>query len=177
MKNLFKGAALAAVMFLGTQYVSAQQKVGHINADEVFQATPEFKAAEEQLKTLQESKGKEYQGMVEEYQKKLAEAQEKARTRSEANKATVDVELEAMGQELQNIEQRIQENQRIAQEEVGKKQQDLLAPIQQKVMNAINAVAKEKGYAYILDVSNGSVIYFDGGEDVSADVKAKLGIK
>ena len=115
--------------------------------------------------------------MVEEYQKKLAEAQEKARTRSEANKATVDVELEAMGQELQNIEQRIQENQRIAQEEVGKKQQDLLAPIQQKVMNAINAVAKEKGYAYILDVSNGSVIYFDGGEDVSADVKAKLGIK
>src|SRR5690606_39020727 len=176
MKNVFRSVAVAAVMFIGAQQVNAQQKIGHINADEVFQATPEFKAAEEQLKTLQETKGKEYQSMVEEYQKKLGEAQEKARNRSEANKETVDAELQVMGQELQTIEQRIQDVQRVAQEEIGKKQQELLAPIQQKVMNAITAVAKEKGYAYILDVSNGNVIYFQGGEDVSADVKTKLGI-
>ncbi len=176
MKNVFRSVAVAAVMFIGAQQVNAQQKIGHINADEVFQATPEFKAAEEQLKTLQETKGKEYQSMVEEYQKKLGEAQEKARNRSEANKETVDAELQVMGQELQTMEQRIQDVQRVAQEEIGKKQQELLAPIQQKVMNAITAVAKEKGYAYILDVSNGNVIYFQGGEDVSADVKTKLGI-
>jgi outer membrane protein len=44
-------------------------------------------------------------------------------------------------------------------------------------MNAINAVAQEKGYAYILDLASGSVIYFQGGEDVTADVKTKLGIQ
>jgi len=176
MKNVCKGAVLAALMFLGTHRADAQQKIGHISADEIFQATLEFKTAEKQLKDLQETKAKEYQAMVEEYQKKLTDAQEKARNRSEANKETVDAELQVLGQELQTMEQRIQEVQRVAQEDVNKKQQELLSPIQQKVMNAINAVAKEKGYAYVLDISNGSVIYFQGGEDISADVKTKLGI-
>ncbi|TYP97750.1 periplasmic chaperone for outer membrane proteins Skp [Sphingobacterium allocomposti] len=176
MKNLFRSVAVAAVVVLGTQSLSAQQKIGHVNADEIFQMTPEFKTANDQLKTLNDTKTKELQGMYEEYQKKQNDANEKLRNRSEANKATVDAELQTLGQELQNIEQRIQEVQRVAQEDLGKKQQELLAPIQTKVMNAINAVAKEKGYAYVLDTSSGSVIYFQGGEDISADVKAKLGI-
>ncbi|WP_437918225.1 OmpH family outer membrane protein [Sphingobacterium sp. LRF_L2] len=176
MKNLFRSVALVAVVFLSSQYVNAQQKIGHINADDVFQMTPEFKTANDQLKTLNDTKTKELQGMYEEYQKKQNDANEKLRNRSEANKTAVDAELQTLGQELQNIEQRIQEVQRVAQEELGKKQQELLAPIQTKVMNAINAVAKEKGYAYVLDTSNGSVIYFQGGEDISAEVKSKLGI-
>lgn len=176
MKNLFRSVALVAVVFLGIQQVSAQQKIGHINADEIFQLTPEFKVANDQLKTLNDTKTKELQGMYEEYQKKQTEANEKYRNRSAANQETTDAELQTLGQELQNIEQRIQEVQRVAQEELGQKQQELLSPIQTKVMNAINAVAKEKGYAYILDTSSGNVIYFDGGEDVSIDVRTKLGI-
>lgn len=176
MKNLFRSAALVAMVFLGIQHVNAQQKIGHINADEIFQLTPEFKVANDELRTLNDTKTKELQGMYEEYQKKQTEANEKYRNRSAANQETTDAELQVLGQELQNIEQRIQEVQRVAQEELGKKQQELLAPIQTKVMNAINSVAKEKGYAYILDTSAGNVIYFDGGEDVSMDVRTKLGI-
>lgn len=176
MKNLFRSAALAAVVLLGVQNVNAQQKIGHVNADEIFQLTPEFKTANDQLKTLNDTKTQELQGMYAEFQKKQTAANDKVRSRSEANKETVDAELQTLGQELQAIETRIQEQQRAAQEELGKKQQELLSPIQVKVMTAINAVAKEKGYAYVLDISNGSVIYFDGGEDISADVKSKLGI-
>lgn len=176
MKNLFRSVALVAVVFLGIQHVSAQQKIGHINADEIFQLTPEFKVANDQLRTLNDTKTKELQGMYEEYQKKQNEANEKYRNRSAANQDATDAELQVLGQDLQNIEQRIQEVQRVAQEELGQKQQELLAPIQTKVLNAINAVAKEKGYAYILDTSAGNVIYFDGGEDVSMDVRTRLGI-
>lgn len=176
MKNLFRSVALVAVVFLGAQQVSAQQKIGHVNADEIFQMTAEFKTANEQLRTLNDTKTKELQGMYEEFQKKQNDANEKLRNRSEANKATVDAELQTLGQDLQSMEQRIQEVQRVAQEDLGKKQQELLTPIQTKVMNAINAVAKEKGYAYVLDTSNGNVLYFQGGEDISADVKTRLGI-
>lgn len=176
MKNLFRSVALAAVAFVGMQQVSAQQKIGHVNADEIFQLTPEFKTANDQLKTLNDTKTTELQGMYAEYQKKQTEANDKYRNRSEANKETVDAELQTLGQELQSIEQRIQEVQRVAQEDMQKKQQELLTPIQTKVMNAINAVAKEKGYAYILDTSAGNVIYFQGGEDIAMDVRAKLGI-
>lgn len=75
------------------------------------------------------------------------------------------------------MQQRIQDVQKVAQETIAKKQQELMAPIQTKMMNAINSVAKEKGLAYVLDLGAGAVIYHAGGEDISAAVKAKLGIK
>lgn len=177
MKNLFRGVAVAAVMFFGTQYVSAQQKIGHINFGDIISSTNEFKTAQDQLKVLQETKTKELQGMYELFQKKQTDANEKLRNRSEANKAAVDAELQTLGQELQTMEQRIQEVQRVAQEDLGKKEQELFEPIQKKVVDAINAVSKEKGYAYVLDVSNGSIPYYGGGDDLTAAIKTKLGVK
>ena len=63
-----------------------------------------------------------------------------------------------------------------AQEDLQKQQETLLAPIQQKLMNAIQAVGAEGGYAGILD---SSTLLYQGSniEDVSAKVKAKLNIK
>lgn len=177
MKNLVKGAVLAVGLFAGVQVASAQQKIGHINADEVFQATTEFKTAQEQLKTLGDTKQKELEGMYAELKKKEDEANALMLNQSEANKGETQTKLQAIGQEFQQMQQRVQEVQKVAQEDVGKKQQELMAPIQTKLMNAINAVAKEKGYAYIFDIGSGAAVYYQGGEDVTADVKAKLGIK
>lgn len=177
MKNLFRSAALAAVMFLGTQYASAQQKIGHINFGEIISSTTEFKTAQDQLKVLQDTKTKELQGMYEEFQKKQTEANDKLRNRSEANKETVDQQLHALETELQTIQQRIQDVQRVAQEDLSKKEEELFQPIQKKVIDAINIVSKEKGYAYVLDVSNGSIPYFGGGDDLTKDIKTKLGVK
>lgn len=177
MKNLVKGAIVAVGLFVGVQVAGAQQKIGHINADEVFQAMPEFKAAQEQLKTLGDTKQKELEGMYTELQKKEKEANDLMLNQSEANKAETQTKLQTIGQEFQQMQTRVQEVQKVAQEEVGKKQQELMAPLQTKLMNAINTVAKEKGFAYIFDIGAQAAIYYQGGEDVTADVKAKLGIK
>ncbi len=177
MKNLLKGAVLLVGLFAATSVANAQQKIGHINADEIFQQTAEFKTATDQLKVLSETKQKEIESMVTELQKKEKEANDLMLNQSEANKAETQTKLQAIGQEYQQMQSRIQEIQRVAQEDVGKKQQELMAPIQTKVMNAINAVAKEQGYAYIFDIGSGAAVYYAGGEDVSAAVKTKLGIK
>lgn len=177
MKKLFRNVALVAVMFLSAQYASAQQKIGHINFGEIISSTNEFKTAQEQLKTLQETKSKELEGMYAEFLKKQTEANEKLRNRSEANKAAVDAELQTLGQELQTMEQRIQEVQRVAEQDLGKKEQELFEPIQKKVIEAIGIVSKDKGYAYVLDISNGSIPYFGGGDDLTSDIKTKLGVK
>lgn len=177
MKNLVKGAVLAVGLFAGLQIASAQQKIGHLNADEVFQSTAEFKAAQEQLKTLGETKQKELDGMIAELQKKQKEADELMNNQSPANKAETETKLQALGQEFQQLQTRVQEVQKVAQDDVRKKEQELMTPIQSKLMTAINSVAKEKGYAYIFDIGSGAAVYYDGGEDVTADVKAKLGIK
>lgn len=177
MKNLFRSLALVAVMFVGAQYASAQQKIGHINFGEIISSTNEFKVAQEQLKTLQQTKFKELEGMHAEFLKKQTEANDKLRSRSEANKDTIDAQLQTLGQELQAMDQRIQEVQRLAEEDLGKKEQELFEPIQKKVIEAIGFVSKEKGYAYVLDVSNGSIPYFAGGDDLTSQIKTKLGVK
>ncbi|MFD2599784.1 OmpH family outer membrane protein [Sphingobacterium corticis] len=176
MKNVWKGVVVAAGLLVATQVSNAQQKIGHINSQELMQATPEFKNAQTQIQTLRETKDKEYQGMVELYQKKQTEANEKAMNRSEANKATLDTEIQGLVAEMRQMEERIQTTGNQAQEELQKKYQELMSPIETKVMTAINAVAKDKGYAYILDLASGSLLYFEGGEDLTAAVKTKLGI-
>lgn len=177
MRNLVKGAILAVGLFATVSVAQAQQKIGYVNADEIFQQTAEFKTATDQLKVLSDGKQKELEDMVKILQEKNKIAEQKYQSRSEANKTVVDAELATLGQEIQTMQTRLQDVQKAAQEQLGQKQQELMAPIQTKVMNAINAVAKEKSFAYILDIGTGAVIYYQGGEDITPDVKVKLGIK
>lgn len=176
MKNLLKGAVAIVAVFFSTQFANAQQKIGHINFAEIISATSDYKTAEGQLKTLSETKTKEIQGMVTTLQAKQKEGTDKLRTRSEANKDTLDPELNKLGQEIQDMQTRIQSSQQIAQEELQKKEDELITPIQRKVADAVNAVSKEKGMAYVFDISSTNIPYFQGGEDLTAAVKSKLGI-
>ena len=74
------------------------------------------------------------------------------------------------------MEKRITETQEKAQEELTAKRTELYQPVFKKAEDAVKAVAKEKGYAYVFDVSQPGVVYFDGGEDLLNAVKTKLGI-
>ena len=177
VKKLLKSVAVVAVVLFSTGLAEAQQKLGHIDFGEIISSTQEFKTAQEELKTLNDSKTKELQDMYAAYQEKQNEANEKLRNRSEANSQEVDSALQVLGTEIQDIESRINEVQRASQEELSKKEQELFEPIQKKVTEAINSVASEKGYTYVFDVSNGSIPYFQGGDDLTADVKTKLGVE
>ena len=65
-----------------------------------------------------------------------------------------------------------------AAQDLQKQQETLLAPIQAKLQQAIQAVGAENGFTYIFDLAIPSIIYKgNGSEDVTALVKAKLGIK
>ena len=64
MKNLLKSVVVASGVLLAANTASAQQKIGHINTAEIVQATPEFKAAEEQMKTLSDANKKKFKGCI-----------------------------------------------------------------------------------------------------------------
>ena len=81
-------------------------------------------------------------------------------------------------QELQDDYVKIQNFQQTAAQDLQRQQDTLLAPITQKLQNAIQAVGAEGGYTFIFDQAAGAIIYTGtNAEDVSAKVKAKLGIK
>jgi len=180
MKKLIKGLFVAAGLFLTTYTANAQQKLGHLNSDEIFGTWSEAKTVSTTIENLAKSKQAEIDKMITEYQNKLKAAQDKERTLSEANKETVVKELQTAQTELQDLQKRIEDARNKARTDVESKQAEVFPPLQQKVANAINAIAKEKGLSYVFDLSASqgfnNLVYFDGGEDITAAVKTKLGI-
>jgi len=89
-------------------------------------------------------------------------------------------ELQTAQNELQDLGKRIEDARTKATNDVQAKQGELYPVINQKVATAMGAVAKEKGLAYVFDISASqgfnNVVYFDGGEDITGAVKTKLGI-
>lgn len=176
MKSFFKIAVVAVGLFLAGNTVNAQQKFAHINSSELLQSMPEMKTADATFNTLAKAKQTALEQMDKERQKKITAYQAKAKTISEANKEVVGKELDALRIEIQDMEKRIGETEQKSQEELKVKQGELYQPAIKKAEEAVKAVAKEKGYAYVFDISQPGVVYFDGGEDILSFVKTKLGI-
>ena len=60
------------------------------------------------------------------------------------------------------------------EKQLAEKQQAGMKPILEKVNEAIQAVAAEGGFQYILDTQAGVILYADESSDVTALVKAKI---
>ena len=61
------------------------------------------------------------------------------------------------------------------QDKYLKKQSELMAPVLEKMQKAIDELAIEKGYTYILNQSSGlNVLYVDPAHDLSLALQAKL---
>src|SRR5215510_14025137 len=59
-----------------------------------------------------------------------------------------------------------------------KKRQELIKPVQDKVYNAVQKIASQRGYDFILDKSEGiTVIFADPKLDKSDDILRELGVK
>ena len=62
--------------------------------------------------------------------------------------------------------------------ELFKRRQDLIKPVQDKVYNAVQKLAVQRGYDFILDKSEGiTVIFADPKLEKSEDVLRELGVK
>ena len=176
MKNLLKIGVIAVGMIFAFNSANAQQKFGHINSADLLQAMPEMKTADASFQTYAKAKQTSLELMGAERQKLVTTYEEKYKTLSESNRATLEKELTTLGATIQDLEKRITEAQEKAQEELTTKRTELYTPVFKKAEDAVKLVAKEKGFAYVFDVSQPGVVYFDGGEDLINVVKTKLGI-
>lgn len=163
-----KKLVVATVMTLSVFGASAQQKVGYISTDELISVMPEAEKADSELKEYQTSLAQQGQDMMTELNNKDSLFVRDSAKLSPSMKEIKKNELISLYQRVQNWNQNAQE---MYQQEAQKK----IAPIKTKALETIRAVAKENGYAYILD--NNAVIVGPPGDDVLPLVKKKLGIK
>jgi outer membrane protein len=78
-------------------------------------------------------------------------------------------------QALQQISYQVQNWQQIAQQAYQSKQQELLAPVYRRVMDAIRTVAKDNGYAYVY--TQDALIVAPPADDLLPLVAKKLNLK
>ena len=160
-------SVFTVVLLMACTYTISAQKLGYVNTEIVIAELPEVKEANTNIETLRTQLMKKGQDMIKELQTKYQELQAK---QNEISPLLYNQELEA----LKTKEGEIQAFEQDSQVKLQKKSEELLKPIQDKVNAAIKAVATENGYAYIIDLAAGNILYADETVDVSTLVAAKL---
>jgi len=148
------------------------QKVGYLNTQEVLAMMPELKEANSNLEVMKTMFSKKGQEMLQSLQQKYGELQQK-----QAAGEIAPVELEKQSAQLKVDEEALRQFESESQQKMVAKSEELLKPIQEKVDAAIRAVATENGYSYIIDNSQGTILYADPSSNVIDLIKTKLGLK
>ncbi|MGY3211477.1 OmpH family outer membrane protein [Mucilaginibacter sp. HD30] len=170
MKNVFKVALVAVCMMLAGNFAKAQGKIGYVAQDEVITALPELKTVQTQMAAYQKTWTDQLQTINETANKVIKEYQDQEKTMTDAVKSTKVAEI-------QDMQRRYQEQQELASKSVQTKSDEYMKPLFDKVRAAITAVAKEKGYSYVVNTSTTELLVAPDADNLLAPVKLKLGLK
>lgn len=172
-----KKLVLLFVLAIGTiatqaQTASTSSKIGFADVDYIFSQMPEAKQIETELKSTETQLRNQIDARVQEFQKKLADYQANLNTMLDAVRQNTERELTQLQENLQKLQQD-------AQTTIDNKRSQLMEPVFRKVGKAIEDVAKENGYSFILTQQIGGldvILYADEKNDVSDLVLKKLGV-
>lgn len=164
---------LIMVLFVAPLSLAAQ-KFAHFDYATIMQAMPEFKKAQTEMEAIGKQYREEFQNMEKEINTKIEKFQ------SEVTDKTPENIRNRRAQEIQDLQQRYQQAAQDNEQAFDEARQKKFQPITQKVMDAVNAIAKEGNYVYIVDKNAsqqaGIVINEALSEDVTKRIAAKLGI-
>ena len=136
---------LAAILVVAASNVNAQgQKSGYISVEQMVSLMPELGKIDTLLQKFQsDSLNTEFQALIQDYQYR-----DSMLTKTDTTKMPASVKREHR-QQMEGAAYQIQNWQQISQNVMQSKQQELLAPVYQKVMDAVRAVAKDNGYGFV----------------------------
>ena len=175
MKKLMK-LALVAVLALSATTVFGQ-KFGRVDLAAILPNMPEYQEAITNL----DAYGKDLQDQLEqiqvEFNTRFAEYEKSVATLTDSIRQLKE-------QELQQLQQRFQDFQQIAQQDMQRKEAEVMTPIYDKANEAVKRVASEGGYTAIFSTagdqaSSAGLAYFDPSmlTDITPEVKKALNIE
>jgi outer membrane protein len=169
MKKIVTVLVVVMGLMLTGKSTNAQNKIGYVSMQELITAMPEYKKADTAMNEFQTALGQNYDDMVKEYNEQSVLVTGKDTAKFTA--AQLELKRKAVGDLLQKLQGWQTQAQQLAQQ----KNQELIAPIQKKALDAIQAVAKENGFTYVIQKEQ--LLVSPPGEDLLPLVKKKLGIK
>jgi len=157
------------LLMAGNSTQAQTGKLGYVSLQELIPTMPEYKKADTALNDYQNALGQNFEDMRREYYE-----QDSLLTSKDTVKYT-RAQLEIKKKNLSDMLIKLQGWQQQAQQLYQQKQQDLIAPIQKKAIETVQAVAKENGYTYVF--TKEALLVSPPAEDILPLVKKKLGLK
>ncbi|MBR2428584.1 MAG: OmpH family outer membrane protein [Alistipes sp.] len=174
MKKFLK-LTLALVFVLGASSASAQ-KLARVDLAAIVPNMSEYTEAVTNLEALGKELSTQLEQMQVELNNKYAEYEKSVATFSDSVRQMKE-------RELMDMQQRLSDMQQIAQQDIQKKEAELMNPIYEKANAAVDKVAKAGGYAVVFSTAgdqaaSAGLAYFDPAQvkDITAEVKKELGI-
>lgn len=174
MKKFLK-LTLAVVLVFSASTAFAQ-KFGRVDLAAVLTNMSEYKEAQANL----EAYGKDLQDQLEqimvEYNKLYADYEKSAATLNDSVRQLKE-------REIMEIQQRYTDFQQIAQQDMQRKEMEVMNPIIEKANEAVKSVSMAGGFLVVFSTTgdqpaSAGLAYFDANAliDITADVKKSLGI-
>lgn len=167
-----KKSLIIAMVIIATALTADAQRFAYVNTDYILKNIPEYKAAQDQIDKITT----EWRAEVDKKQKEIDDLyrnfQNEQYLLTEEQKKTKVGEIEAKEKAIKDY----QKTKFGYEGELFQKRQELVKPIQDKVYEAIEKFAKERGYDFIFDKSSSTTLLYANAEnDKSDDIIKKLG--
>lgn len=152
-------------MVCNAQEASLLSRFAYISYGEVLKSMPAYAAAQKSLADLRANYDNELKRTDEEFSKQFAEYVDGQRTFPENILLKRQKELQQLME--QGLAFKEEARRLLAQAEV-----ELMQPVHKQLKEVIAKIAKERGYAFVLNTDNNAAPFVDGelGDDITADV-------
>jgi outer membrane protein len=140
---------------------SAQQKFGFVDFQKILQEMPEFKQVEQKLTARRKAIQDTLAAMENDFRTRVSDYQRQRELMQPEARQTQETQLETMRQQILQY-QETQSN------ELSKAQDEMVAPIRDKISAAVEKVAKQQGLTAVLD--NSIPFYYDKKYDITFKV-------
>lgn len=174
MKKFLKLTLTLMLVFSASSLFA--QKFGRVDLAAIVTAMPEYKEAEANLQVY----GKDLQDQLEQIQVEFNNRY----LEYEKNVATYSDSVRQLKErELTELQQRFQDFQQVAQQDMQKKEAELINPVYTKANDAVKAVSTRGGYLAVFNTAgdqpaSAGLAYFNPESltDITPEVKKELGI-
>lgn len=148
---------------------TAMAQTGFVQYEAILGSMAEVQPVQKELTDLSEKLRAELDKAKANSEQKLQDLQYKAQ-----KPGTTEAEQQQLAQQYAALQSELQNAAKSAELQLGAKENDLMKPILKKLNEAIQAVAKEKGFKLVINATQ--VVYSDPGSNISMDVAKRLGI-
>lgn len=158
-------------LFAGSSNSFAQSniKLGHVDFAALYGMMPGLDSVKTVFETYNKSVQEQFAAMQTELENKFMDYQANVDGMSEIIRATKEAEINDLKERLDAFEAQ-------ATQDLQDKEMELTSPIIEQARKAVEDVAKENGYTYVFNSTEGLLLYATPSDDITEMVKTKLGI-